>query len=134
MLLQKTSHQMLIATASGFHLTINFFFYYYFLFWGSFHFLVIGAGLLGGNHLRDWGDLESVTEGMLSESGTLEDYGNPKLITAGLVQWEIQDILDTDTFQHHQAAWRRLCVLGAGGGGALLCVCMVLGQIVTLFL
>uniref|UniRef100_A0A8C0B7U1 Uncharacterized protein n=1 Tax=Buteo japonicus TaxID=224669 RepID=A0A8C0B7U1_9AVES len=39
----------------------------------------------------------------------------------GFFSWEIRDILDTDTFQHYQAAWGRLCVLGAGGG-ALLCV------------
>lgn len=75
-----------------------------FLFWGPFPFPVIGAGLLGGNHLCDWGDLESVTEGMLSESGTLGDYDNPKLITAGLVQQEIWDILDTVTSQEHQGA------------------------------
>jgi len=53
---KKTSHRLLIATASGFHLIINFFF---FLFWGSYEFLVIDAGLLGGSHLCDWGDLES---------------------------------------------------------------------------
>lgn len=58
---------------------------------------------------------------MLSESGTLEDYGNPKLITAGLVQQEIRDILDTDTFQQHQAAWGHLFVLETRR--VILCVC-----------
>lgn len=51
---------------------------------------------------------------MLSESGTLGGYGNPKLITAGLVQREIRNILDTDSFQQHQAAWGRLWVLRDG--------------------
>lgn len=49
---------------------------------------------------------------MLSESGTLGDYGNPKLITAGLVQQEIRDILDTATAQEHQGC---LCLLGREG-------------------
>lgn len=56
---------------------------------------------------------------MLSESGTLEDYGNPKLITAGLVQREIPDVLDTDPFQQHQAAWGCLCVSGDRGAASV---------------
>lgn len=68
---------------------------------------------------------------MLSESGTLGDYGNPKLITAGLVQQEIRDIWDTDTSQQHQAVQGCLCVLGREGSTLGL---HGRGQIVTLSL
>lgn len=40
----------------------------------------------------------------------MQDDGNPKLITAGLVQWEIWDILDTDAFQQHHSVQGHLCV------------------------
>lgn len=55
---------------------------------------------------------------MLSESGTLEDYGNPKLITAGLVQREIPDVLDTDPFQAASSSLG-LSVRVRGQGGRL---------------
>ena len=48
-------------------------------------------------------------------SGAVQDDGNPKLITAGLVQQEIWDILGIDTFQQHHAVRSHLCVPGQEG-------------------